>query len=366
MESFTRKDTRICKGIAVILLIVHHSVAVLAATTFLSGTEIMSQAVSLTKLCVGIFSVLSGYGLYCSFDRKEEKSVRTAAGFVGNHLLKIYSVFWLTAAFLFAAVLLSGRTPADLYGEHAAASFVLDMLGLSWLTGTGMFVNSWWYITLILVDYILFPVLYFLLKRLNIFLVWLLIFTALLIPAVCGENNVAVYSFFFLYGMIFARLDLFTRLLDLPKDGEKRPGFGVLLCLLYAGILFLLCVIRQTAGSGWKVQYYMDWLISAVLIALVSRCVHMLRWRRRGPLEFLGEYSFEIYLVHGTILKYFSGFVYRDFFWGHVILRLLIASAVCGWLIRRVEILLHLPGTRRLLPHISGDGGEKESVNEKK
>ncbi|MCD8155613.1 MAG: acyltransferase [Clostridiales bacterium] len=338
MECFTKRDTRILKGIAVILLLVHHSVAVLAETTFLSGTEILKQAVSLAKLCVAIFSVLSGYGLYVSFEKRKIKSPGKAAKFVGEHLWKVYSVFWLAAVIQLAVVALLRKSPGEIYGEHAVLCFLLDCLGLSYFTGTTRFVNSWWYITLVLVDYLIFPFLFILVKKLKRLNIPLLVVTALLMPVVCGSESIVIYSLFFLYGMIFAEWDLFTRLLNLPKKWQKIPViFGC------AVGLPVLCLLRQYLKSGWQAEYYMDWLISAVLIVFVSQCVHLIPWKGRGILETLGDYSFEIYIVHGMFLKFFSDYVYHDYFWGTVVLRLLAISAAAAWLLRKAEVLLRLP-----------------------
>ena len=70
---FTKRHTNILKGIAVILLVIHHSFPAIPKEYLHEQALLITQLVSAAKLCVGIFAVLSGYGMYMSYQKHLQK-----------------------------------------------------------------------------------------------------------------------------------------------------------------------------------------------------------------------------------------------------------------------------------------------------
>lgn len=89
---YTKNDTLVAKGIAVILLLIHHlfySKDYGFSSFLLSRTDWVNLA-KISKICVAMFLILSGYGLTKSFEKHQTSSF----SFVKQHLLKLYTGFW--------------------------------------------------------------------------------------------------------------------------------------------------------------------------------------------------------------------------------------------------------------------------------
>ena len=140
---FSAAHTQVLKGLAVIMLLMHHGFSVLTADTPW-GSLVLTNTISLTKLCVAIFTVLSGYGMYFSFCSKAKNaSCREAAIFAVSHLVKLFLIFWISAAVQITAVSLIKGNFYDIYSEHSVYYLLLDCIGVSYITGTPKFVNAW-------------------------------------------------------------------------------------------------------------------------------------------------------------------------------------------------------------------------------
>ena len=74
---FSKEDTLCVKALAVMLMMIHHlfgfpeklqeGVSFMSLSTLSSGHTVMSLAGNFGKLCIALFMILSGYGMYCSY-----------------------------------------------------------------------------------------------------------------------------------------------------------------------------------------------------------------------------------------------------------------------------------------------------------
>ena len=331
---FSVRQTHILKGIAVLLLLVHHGLDPVSKELSGFAGRLAVNGVSYAKLCVAVFALLSGYGMYLSYERREKPMAR----FVLAHILKLYAVFLLAALVQIAVVACLRGGLAAIYPERPAFFMLLDVLAFSYHAGTPKFVNAWWYVTATLIYYCLFPLFYAVVRRLrygNLALLALLAAAVFVLPM----TSIRVYGCVFVTGMIFAERDVFNWFLNLYK--ESAPAFWAKLfgCLaVFAG----LSLLRQKFLADTRMAYYGDWLIALALILLVG--VFTCRWmpKRAWLLELTGRYSFEIYLVHSAFIKHFPGYVYitRDCL--GVMLRLFLGAFLAGaalhWLIQKLGI----------------------------
>ena len=94
--TFTKNDTLVAKGAAVILLLIHHLFYSVDYnfSSFLMSKEGWVDLAKIGKVCVAMFLILSGYGLSKSFEKYEKSSY----SFVQKHLLKLYTGFWIIFA----------------------------------------------------------------------------------------------------------------------------------------------------------------------------------------------------------------------------------------------------------------------------
>lgn len=342
MKHFTKRYTEILKGIAVVLLLVHHSLDPVLQYHAGIQAELIKTSVSLSKLCVSIFVLLSGYGMYFSFEKYREKntgSVGSTLKYVGLHLFRIYRIFWLTAGIMIVLTSVIKGNFADVYGGHPVIYLFLDLIGVSYLTKTPRFVNSWWYITAVLIYYCCFPAFYGLVKKLkekNYLLLVILAAGPFVVPE---PGSILVYGFFFVIGMILAERDVPNRFLNWFETENRQI---VLKLLLITGSLVLSLVLRQSVLAGTGKDYYLDWLPTLLLILAVGELVSLIPKERKGIFVLLGRYSFEIYLIHGVLLKYYGKFIYRSVHCGGVLLRLLLVSLVLAAAVRWLEKKLKL------------------------
>ena len=92
--SFGRDKTQILKGIALILMIIHHTVnpgywAEEGSVLY----QILDKIGAATKICVWIFAFLVGYGFYCSKNKTLKYSIK--------RILLLVIPFWMMLFLLF-------------------------------------------------------------------------------------------------------------------------------------------------------------------------------------------------------------------------------------------------------------------------
>lgn len=99
-HTLTKQDSAALKGIAILLMIFHHC--------FLDPSRFAGHIVSFapfsqsaivslsyfSKICVGIFAFISGYGLYLSAI-KQPRSAKAVSGWTVSRLIKTMSGYWL-------------------------------------------------------------------------------------------------------------------------------------------------------------------------------------------------------------------------------------------------------------------------------
>lgn len=78
--SFTREKTQILKGIALLLMLVHHtSNPDYWAEAGSAWHSFFSHQVAATKMCVYIFAFHVGYGFFCSSNKSIKYSIKRIA-----------------------------------------------------------------------------------------------------------------------------------------------------------------------------------------------------------------------------------------------------------------------------------------------
>lgn len=348
---FTKRQTNIIKGIAIVLLLIHHSWSPLKTETMPVYGESIRVMTSIGKLSVAVFAMLSGYGMYFSATGKKAETVSVWKNIL-SHVLKIYTVFWLTAGILVLMVSASGGGLGTVYGKMPVYHLILDLMGLSYIAGTPMLANSWWYVTAALIYYCCFPFLLEGIRKLKRgnYLVWLVLAVWLLLHP--GESSILVYGFFFAMGMILAERNILNRLMKWAERGVVRLLLGPVMLAGLAGSL----AVRQCFLSGLKAEYYLDWLPALFLIMAAGIISLKLPWKFPGILELAGRVSFEMFLIHGIFIKYAPFLVYPDDNAAFVLGRLFFLSLLGGLLIRLITMLIRLDRLPRAAVKSPGTG----------
>lgn len=339
MKKFTKDYTTILKGIAVILLCIHHGLQSTDYTFLIAGKDLVSNIQSFSKLCVAIFVILSAYGLFVSYEGKNIKGIKENIRFVSVHIIKIYMTFWLV---YIVAVLILGNfvvgNVGTVYAEHPFYYMMLDGMGLSYFTGTPKYVNSWWYISATFVYYICFPVLYKLVRKLKQWNYLLLLSLAVGLFLKDGMNTVLIYFVFFLFGMIFAERDIVNRsIIRLEETNKWKKVLKVFLC----GVIFIFVTgIRLYFLDEKSAYYILDWILALLLMMGVAEfsVTKGIFWK---ILKFFGECSFEIFLIHGIFIRYFTEIIFYTQNPIGIVVRVLFVASLAAVLLKILKRLLH-------------------------
>ena len=279
----TIKDTQFLKGIALLLLLVHHCLYTGEGyDDIVIHNRPLFQSIGIfSKLCVAIFVFLSGYGL--TMQANKEGGIKNIILFYRKRYVKLIVNFWIIwLLFVPLGLFIFHRTFPEVYGEHYIFRALLDLTGLC---TSSSYNATWWFYGCIIVLYALFPLIWKFKSQ------WFLLLPlAIVLPVLLSHipilNMVGGYLFVFVCGVVFA-------------DNKITFGGGKSMTLLLTILLALFCLYRFIAKSPilWD---------SAIVIAMASvySKVSIPAFVSR-PLTFLGKHSFNIFLFHTFIYAYY-------------------------------------------------------------
>ena len=164
---FTKKDTSLVKGVAILMMLFHHC---FESTGRYAGFEMNffplteSQTVTIAsffKICVALFVFLSGYGIAKTLEKTPEDGYKRQ---ICRRTFSLMSGFW----FIFVLSIISSAiimpSMLNVYNDpHIINRFIFvlyDFLGLSELFGTPTLIGTWWYMSLALIIIAIMPALY--------------------------------------------------------------------------------------------------------------------------------------------------------------------------------------------------------------
>lgn len=313
MKNYFDKNMSIClKGIGILLLLFHHlfySVEIqeyifrLCETTTLGLYILANQA----KICVTLFLVLSGYGQSESFKNTYGESVKIKKGiqFSFYHILKIYINFWYIYIIFSILGIVIGKLNLRSFYNGDKISFLKEILGMTgFFTNTATINSTWWFISAILLCYILFP---FFVKLVDEYLLIagsisciLFISTEMISkwPSRTAELIILNWTFPFLIGIIYSRYNILNRLYVYCYN--RIPELILLL---------VVCTIFR-----YYVGYKVDVLPATVIIILGAIVIGRIG-KAANMLKLLGNYSMDIFLFHTFFfVTYFREEVYSLYF----------------------------------------------------
>lgn len=286
---FTNRHTNVAKGIALLLLLFHHLGLNPELGLFKneSGYYIIAKQ---CKVCVSIFLILSGYGLNASLNNKKIYKISDIIKFSFRHLIKLLMSYWKIFIIFVIFGCATGKRTLEIYGVNKWINLIIDFFGLADLFSTPTYNATWWFMSLIIIIYMLFPVLKVILKKSP--LVLLIIGMSLrnfdLINFYPEMNK---YIIVFCLGMIFSEYNIFDKLNKLSKLLSIR---------LINSIMFLIFAIY----SRYKIGGIYD-IVAAFSIIFISNTIFCNIKGVSSILEILGKNSGNIFMFHTFIYKYF-------------------------------------------------------------
>ncbi len=197
-------DSNALKGIALLMLLFHHlfyiETGLYDDVTLHIGREInlVNYIAIACKLCVAIFVFLSGYGLATTYPCNKIRAfyVRRFTKLMANYWL-IWLVF-VPWGFIFGAFSLD-----SVYGQHAILKLIVDFMGLARCFGYDGINPTWWFMSCIILLYLIFPLIVKTRKH-----IWLWLAIALGVGCLPFSlyvlNPIKPYLFAFVIGIICA------------------------------------------------------------------------------------------------------------------------------------------------------------------
>lgn len=270
------------KGLAILLVILYHSGGVVAWENKLHG-----------ELGVDLFVILSGIGLAYS------RSVLDFKAYFKKRILRLFPAYW----FALTLFLIGGRY--ILNRTYTRFDIVIHYLGLQTFFGDAYAVSindAFWFVTLILLLYVLFYILRPLLSQPD-FLLFIGFTVALGLTYIYFYYGQPVcYSHFairiplFFVGLLCGRL---LRDGELPVPLTAWLGCAVLL-ITYVPYIRGIVFTNLLIAPAIMLFYVFGWkhFASGALDRVTAR-----------PLKFLGDYSYELFLLHQPLMRYYNLYV---------------------------------------------------------
>lgn len=339
---FTRRDTRIVKGVAVLMMMAHHIFGFwdrlpegYSYNLSESGVERLSETAWAFKICVALFMFLGGYGL-C---KQRENGKGSLLKSVWRQYVQYWKVFLIFVPIGFLFFSGQGDYCADTVICHVYDDFQIRQLISNFIGWTSEYNREWWFFRAYLcASFIGTVYMYIIPRSRGGFWKEVLIVVALasLWPELwaglvkmepfteVSQNlllaNIIVpdrFCYCFLMGIVFARYDGIQKARQYLLQYRKliRLGIGVL------GSIVLLI------ARAYLFADYLDIFLTPLLVICISEVFSVL-----SPLgmamAFLGKYSADMWLIHGFYCYYFYDVVKVVFISNEPVLAMTILTAL--------------------------------------
>lgn len=295
MNTFTKQNTNIFKGISTLLLLFHHLFYKIEYfENCFVWNELWKNSLHFiaqnSKVCVALFLFLSGYGLVKSA-RAANKEITFKFSFL--HILKVLFPLWFIYIIFVPLGYVFGRTFVDIYGTGISSIKYLltDLTGTSYLFGYLPKANeTWWFFAEIIRAYLLFPIFYSGIKK-NSTMTFIACF-------LLGWTKGLIWLTPFVLGMIFAEKDFITLIMN--QKGPKK-----LICFSLNAIFIVLFLFARL-----KYGTLCDGFLATAIICCFAPLISPNRTIGKS-LSFIGFHSANIFMFHTFIYsKYLHDFIY--------------------------------------------------------
>ena len=332
---FSRDDTKMVKGFAIILMLYHHLFAYPAErlqpgvsyTPLLTFTSVDSAMLIglFGKMCVALFLFLGGYGTWMSFQAKRDKQLlaqpkdaTASADPLSSFTLAKIKGLYVPYLKVFVIVVPLALLLGDARVTATFESLFWNITGLN-ITYNG----EWWFFTDYLILLATFPLMvrFFARKHatVSVDLLAICIWNAAvtwIVPSLAQADwaseftqsiiwqklfETMQWSACFLAGCLFARWDLLTKTKE-RFSGRYLACIGFLLCLA-----FLVC-LRFKLNVGYRYDFLYAPLVCIALSVLVTTKTGVLLSK---PLMAIGKHSTNIWLTHSFFCYHWcQAFIY--------------------------------------------------------
>ena len=249
------------------------------------------------SLGVDLFVIISGYLLARSCLRKVQINW---IDFLKKRIRRIFPLYWMAiGSVLLLEVLIGSNSESYKFksiiyhflGIHGLTSYIFDLQG------------AWWFITLILQLYLLFPLLWYIIERKPMSLILAmaaaLTILARMIPIANFDSNYSLFAFLivFILGIAMARSKI--------SDLNFPLSFRWISYCLVSIVLFIVAIYSDKIELFSYAQGLLRPFVSfGIFIFLSFLCNHLISKLKyvSWPLSKYGKYSYAIYLFHRPLI----------------------------------------------------------------
>lgn len=357
MENGLKKeDSLALKGMAILMMVFYH--CYYKATKFqkydvvfrgFSADQVITVA-SCMKICVALFAFVSGYGLMYGYKKeKETKSSFSDSRWALRHLFSTLSGYWFTAAVAYAGYALfidrSFRRLGDVRIDKLTA-MGMDLLGISWLTGTRSLNGTWWYMSAAIIFILCIPLFYRAVRQWGAVIPVIMIFIFPRVTGIGFPGSASSLSFLMILmiGSLCAQYDFFSCFRSLGNQyRSSRVWKGILLFLCLSAAFWLYP--KLNVKIIWEYQYA---AVPFLVILFSVEYLFRISWVSRF-FQYFGRHSLNIWLIHTFIRDYMGETVFsvREF-WLVPVVILMISLAVSYV----IELLKKVTGYQKLVRYV--------------
>ena len=338
-DVFPVSVTNELKGLGILTVVFAHF-----AYMKVTNAEFLFPLSIIAGVGVDLFLFMSGFGLTVGMLKRPMKTV----DFYKKRVIKIFIPFWIALIIMFIAdAVFMDKT-------YSVGYIIKSMLGFfPTADGFGDVNSPFWYITWMIMFYLLYPLVFFKDKP------WLSAIILAVIATIIGTFNIfdlgsnwlhRLHTVAFSMGIILAWLlqvkegekNKFIEYIKDFRDNSKDMKY-IVIAIMFVIVFY---VSQRTGAGSWPALtsilgqgFFVEQLMS-IVIMLAFTVIFILKKVDSKFLTMYGVYSYEVYLIHWPLMaKYDIFFVYLPAW-----------AAVIAWLVAFILVSMLL---QRLVTPVS-------------
>lgn len=353
-SAFTKEDTLKLKGLAILLLVIHH--CFLAPDRY-EGQEVIFfpfserkfNFIALSfKICVALFLFISAYGITISYKSKfldYKFTAKESEKAILKRLIKMLSgyLFIFILAQIYSVLIVRGGRYSFVYGSGLVGALycLIDALGLAELFCTPTFLATFWYMSLATIAVILIPIMIKAYKRFGIISVLMIsVLLRMFFKPVPEAHYCYLPDYLFCIGTGIWSADIdVIGLIDRKRLFSSSVSNRIVKLLVVLVIGAVAMYLRQKTKYT-TLQAVWDGIIPILTCYLIYGYVGKIPVIK-NLLSFIGKHSMNIFLIHNFIrILWYYDFTYSFKYWWLITIVLLTISILLSMLVEQLKKII--------------------------
>lgn len=285
--SLSKTDTSALKGIGILGMLLWHLFYAPNPCGVLFPSALRYFAIA-GDFCVSAFLFVSGYGLTVSYTHSTTGNVR----FILRRLLKFYVNFWFIFLIFVPIGIFCFHVPMD--SSHSPVIVWIKQIFA--ISGQESYNSAWWFNLLIITYYILFPLLFVLIRKLPKLSLLIVLLVALFLYV--AKGMIHFYVFIFVCGMLWAyyhkAIGAFIGRFSSKVQIATYIAAWSLVCIY---IYYLMVFDNMIFLTGMPAF----WMMTILIAMGLKRFSEGNSYRVLG---YFGKHSGNVYMVHSFFYYY--------------------------------------------------------------